>query len=97
MHKHFLIKSTAIIQIFSDKFTIPSIAIQIECLLYMDGIYRAVTSLGHNLSTNRFHSPVVDCWCCVNEVRGSIPSQGQRQTKDVKKMVPVVHFFSTQH
>ena len=32
----------------------------------------------------------------MREVPGSIPSQGRRQTKDVIKMVPVVHLFSTQ-
>ena len=33
----------------------------------------------------------------VGEVRGSIPSQGPRHTKDVIKMVPVVPLFATQH
>ena len=32
----------------------------------------------------------------VREVPGSIPSQGQRHTKDVIKMVPVLPLFSTE-
>ena len=35
-------------------------------------------------------SLVVECWLRVREVPGSIPSQGQRHTKDLIKMVPVV-------
>ena len=42
-------------------------------------------------------SLVVECWLRVREVPGSIPSQGPRHTKDVKKMVPVVPLFSTEH
>ena len=42
-------------------------------------------------------SLVVECWLQVREVPGSIPSQGQRHTKDVIKMVPVVSLFSTQY
>ena len=42
-------------------------------------------------------SLVLECWLRVWEVLGSIPSQGPRHTKDVKKMVPVVPLFSTQH
>ena len=42
-------------------------------------------------------SLVVECWLQVREVPGSIPSQGQRHTKDVIKMVPVVPLFSTEH
>ena len=37
-------------------------------------------------------SLVVECWLRVREVPGSIPSQGPRHTKDVMKMVPVVHW-----
>ena len=33
-------------------------------------------------------SLVVECWHRVQEVPGSIPSQGPRHTKDVIKMVP---------
>ena len=33
----------------------------------------------------------------MQEVPGSIPSQGPRHTKDVIKMVPVVPLFSTEH
>ena len=36
---------------------------------------------------------MVECWHRVREVPGSIPSQGQRHTKDVLKMVPVVPLF----
>ena len=36
-------------------------------------------------------SLVGECWCRVWEIPGSIPSQGPRHTKDVIKMVPVVH------
>ena len=42
-------------------------------------------------------SLVVECWLRVQEVRGSIPSQGPRHIKDVIKMVQVVPLFSTQH
>ena len=42
-------------------------------------------------------SLVVECWFRVQEVPGSIPSQGPRHTKDFIKMVPVVPLFSTQH
>ena len=42
-------------------------------------------------------SLVVECWLRVQEVPGSIPSQGPRHTKDVIKMVPVVPLFSTEH
>ena len=42
-------------------------------------------------------SLVVECWLRVREVPGSIPSQEQRHTKDVIKMVPVVPLFSTEH
>ena len=42
-------------------------------------------------------SLVVECWLWVQDVPGSIPSQGPRHTKDIIKMVPVVHLFSTQH
>ena len=42
-------------------------------------------------------SLVVECWHRVREVPGSIPSQGPRHTKDVIKMVLVVHLFSTEH
>ena len=42
------------------------------------------------------NSLVVECCFWVQEVPGSIiPSQGPRHTKDVIKMVPVVHLFST--
>ena len=50
-------------------------------------------SIQHRL----FDSLVVECWHRVRGVPGSIPSQGPRHTKDVKKMVPVVPLFSTQH
>ena len=40
---------------------------------------------------------VVECLLRVREVQGSIPIQGHRHTKEFIKMVPVVHFFSTQH
>ena len=40
---------------------------------------------------------VVECWLRVQEVPGSIPSQGPRHTKDVIKMVPIVLLFSTEH
>ena len=43
------------------------------------------------------NSLVVECLLRVREVQGSIPSQGPRHTKEFIKMVPVVHFFSTQH
>ena len=36
---------------------------------------------------------MVECWLGVWEVPGSIPSQGPRHTKDVIKVVPVVHLF----
>ena len=42
-------------------------------------------------------SLVLECLLQVKEVQGSIPSQGQHHTKDIIKMVPVVHLFSTQH
>ena len=42
-------------------------------------------------------SLVVECWHRVQEVPGSIPSQGPRHTKDVIKMVPVVPLFGTEH
>ena len=42
-------------------------------------------------------SLVVECWLRVREVPGSILCQGQRHTKDVIKMVPVVPLFSTEH
>ena len=42
-------------------------------------------------------SLVVQCWLRVQEVPGSIPSQGPRHTKDVIKMVPVVPLFSSEH
>ena len=42
-----------------------------------------------------FDSLVVECWHQV--VPGSIPSQGPRHTKDVKKIVPVVPLFSAEH
>ena len=46
----------------------------------------------------RLHdSLVVECWLRVREVKGSIPSQGPRHTKDVIKMVPGVPLFSTEH
>ena len=38
-------------------------------------------------------SLVVECWLRVQQVPGSIPSQGPRHTKDVKM---VVLLFSTQ-
>ena len=37
------------------------------------------------------------CWHPVQEIQGSIPSQGPRHTKDFIKMVPVVPLFGTQH
>ena len=43
-----------------------------------------------NVSLDRTDSLVVECWLRVQEVPGSIPSQGPRHTKDVIKMVPVV-------
>ena len=42
-------------------------------------------------------SLVVECWHRVQEVPGSIPSQGLHHTKDVIKMVPVLLLFSTEH
>ena len=42
-------------------------------------------------------SLVVECWLRVREVPVSIPSQGLRHTKDVRKMVPVVSLFITEH
>ena len=42
-------------------------------------------------------SLVVEYCIRVREVLGSIPSQGQRHTKDVIKMVPVVPLFNTEH
>ena len=42
-------------------------------------------------------SLVGECWLRVQEVPGSIPSQGSHQTKDVIKMVPVVPLFNTEH
>ena len=42
-------------------------------------------------------SLVLECWLRVQEVQGSIPSQGPRHTKDVIKMVPVVPVFGTRH
>ena len=42
-------------------------------------------------------SLVEECWLRVQEVPGSIPSQGPRHIKDVIKMVAVVSLFSTQH
>ena len=50
------------------------------CVVFRD-FYRLLDSL------------VVECWLQVREVPVSIPSQGQRNTKDVIKMVPVVPFF----
>ena len=35
--------------------------------------------------------------CLHQVVPGSIPSQGPRHTKNVKKIVPVVPLFSTEH
>ena len=40
-------------------------------------------------------SLVVECWLRVQDVPGSIPSQGPRHTKYVIKRVPVVPLFST--
>ena len=40
---------------------------------------------------------LVECWLRVREVPGSVSSQWPRHTKDVAKMVLVVHLFSTQH
>ena len=42
-------------------------------------------------------SLVVEYLLRVRVVPGSIPSEGTRHTKDVKKMVPVVPLFSTEH
>ena len=39
----------------------------------------------------------LECWYRVQEVQGSIPSQGPRYTKDGIIIVPEVHLFSTQH
>ena len=41
-------------------------------------------------------SLVVECGLRVQEVPGSIPSQGPRHTKDVIKAVPIVPLFNTQ-
>ena len=40
---------------------------------------------------------VIECWLQVQEVPGSIPSQGPRHTKDVIKMVPVVPLINTEN
>ena len=40
---------------------------------------------------------LIECWLRVQEVPGSIPSQGPRHTKNVIKMVPVLPLFGTQH
>ena len=61
---------------------------------YCTGIQLSFTKIVHPL----LDSLVVECWLRVREVPGSIPSQGPRHTKDViKKMVPVVPLFSTEH
>ena len=64
------------------------LANSVVCVLFM-----AVTVLIVNVRD----SLVVECWLRVQEVPGSIPSQGPRHTKDVIKMVPVVPLFGTQH
>ena len=56
------------------------------------GIYHFITRL-HRL----LDSLVVEYWLRVREVKGSIPSQGPRHTKDVMKMIPVVPLYSTEH
>ena len=48
------------------------------------------------ISNRLLDSLAVECWLRVQEVPGSIPSQGPRHTKDVIKMVPVVPLFSTE-
>ena len=45
--------------------------------------------------SDHLDSLVVECWLRVRVIQGSIPSQGQRHTKDVIKMVPVVPLFGT--
>ena len=43
-----------------------------------------------NITAHRLlDSLVVECWLRVRKVKGLIPSQGPRHTKDVIKMVPV--------
>ena len=47
---------------------------------------------------SRLHDSLKEeCWHKVQEVPGSIPSQGPRHTKGVIKMVTVVPLFSTEH
>ena len=50
-----------------------------------------------DMNNRLLDSLVVECWLQVQEVPGSIPSQGPRHTKDVIKMVPIVLLFSTEH
>ena len=50
-----------------------------------------------SMSYSLLDSLVVECWLRMREVPGSIPIEWPHHTKDVIKMVPVVHLFSTQH
>ena len=50
-----------------------------------------------DMNNRLLDSLVVECWLRVQEVPGTIPSQGPRHTKDVIKMVPIVLLFSTEH
>ena len=60
--------------------------ILVRCILYE-------ISYTHRL----LDSLVVEGWYRVQEVPGSIPSQGPGHTKDVIKLIPVVPLFSTEH
>ena len=49
------------------------------------------------VSDRLLDSLVVECWIRVREVPGSIPSQGQRHTKDVITNGTSSALFSTEH
>ena len=56
--------------------------------------YNSAESSQLSKSSHRLlDSLVVECWLRVQEVPGSIPSQGPRHIKDVTKMVTVVTFI----
>ena len=66
--------------------------ITVSRIMYVLNRLRHIKTLQFNKNL-LLDSLAVEC----GGVPGSIPSQGPRHTKDVKKMVPVVLLFSTQH
>ena len=92
------------------EFKLSEVNVHVELLYYLQWTDYNITPFVVRVYNTGWHSSaftwfpnrlldslVVECWHEVREVLGSIPSQGPRHTKDVIKMVLVVHLFSTQN